>query len=142
MKELIRERGLWMAALLCLGGMAAGYPFYQIEAPLAAGSFLNFCQMALEGQALLFFVPIAAALPMGAVFVREASSGFLKLYLTRTDRMEYIKRKTLQVYAGGFLPFFLAGAGMAALSSLFVYPLELQGEMDWEAGVEGRVSMS
>ncbi len=131
MKELMQERGLWAAVLLCLGGMAAGFPFYQMEAPLAAGSFLDYCKAALEGQALLFLIPIAGALPMGAAFVRESSSGFLKLYLTRTNRMEYIKRKTLQIYMGGFLPFFLAGAGMLALAFLLVYPLELQGAMDW-----------
>ncbi len=147
MKELIREKGLWAAALLCLGGLAAGFPFYQMEAPLAPGSFLDFCQAALQGQVLLFLVPVAGVLPMGAAFVRESSSGFLKLYLTRTDRMEYMKRKTVQVYMGGFLPFFLAGVWMLALAFLLVYPLELKGSVDggklWEvAGVLLRVSLA
>lgn len=47
--------------------------------------------------------------------------------------MEYIQRKTLQIYAGGFLPFFFAGT-MGLLSSfLVIYPLELQGAMPWES---------
>ena len=61
--------------------------------------------------------------------------------------MEYIKRKTLQIYMGGFLPFFLSGAWMLALAFLFVYPLELQGSMDWEklwefVGILLRVSLA
>ncbi len=132
MKELWKEKGLWVAVLLCLGGMAAGFPFYQIEAPLAAGSFLGYCETALESKVVLFLIPIAGVLPVGAVFVRECSSGFLKLYMTRTSRMDYVKRKTVQIYGGGFLPFFIAGVGMVVLAFLLIYPLEIQGDMDWE----------
>ncbi len=136
MRELLQERGFWIVSLLCFLGMAAGFPFHGMEAPLAAGSFLMYCKTALGAQAMLFLLPVAAVLPMGACYVREASSGYLKFYITRIDRTVYIKRKLLQVFAGGFLPFFLAGLWMCAAAFLFIYPLELRGSVDWDEARE------
>ncbi len=133
MKELLQEKGLWIASLICLIAMLIGFPFYKIELPLTTGSFLNFYQTTLDTQLLLFLIPIVAVLPVGAIYVRESSSGFLKLYITRISRMQYIKEKTLQIYAGGFLPFFLAGLFAEILCFLFLYPLELQGTISLES---------
>ena len=47
--------------------------------------------------------------------------------------MQYIRRKTLQIYAGGFLPFFFAGILGALFCFFFIYPLELQGALPWES---------
>lgn len=132
MRELWKDKGFWAAVVVSFFGMAAGFPFYQIRVPLEPGSFLKFYQTGLEAQVLLFLIPIAAVLSPGASYVRESSSGFLKLYMTRTNRMDYVKRKTFCVYAGGFLPFFLAGILGLSLSFLFLYPLELKGDFSWE----------
>ena len=133
MKELLRERGFWAAALLCFLGMALGFPVYEICVPLSQGSFLKFYQTSLNSRTVLFLIPIAASLPAGAVYVRESSCGFLKLYISRISRMDYIKRKMLQTYAGGFLPLFLSGIFGLLICFLFLYPLELQGSVSWEA---------
>lgn len=132
MRELLRERGFQAAVAVSFLGMALGFPFYQVEIPLNAGSFLKFYQTMLEAQMMLFLIPIAAVLSPGASYVRESSSGFLKLYITRISRMDYIRRKTFLIYAGGFLPFFLAGILGLSLCFLFLYPLELKGSISWE----------
>lgn len=132
MKELLREKGLWIAAFISFAGILAGIPFYDMKLPLEAGSFVTFFQKALNSQLILFLIPVAAVLPMGAVYVKESASGFLKLYITRTSRMEYIKRKTLQIYAGGFLTFFLSGLCAFLFCFLFLFPLELKGSVSWE----------
>lgn len=132
MKELFREKGFQAAVVVSFLGMAVGFPFYQIEIPLNAGSFLKFYQTVLETQVMLFLIPIAAVLSPGASYVRESSSGFLKLYMTRTNRIAYVKRKTFWIYAGGFLPFFLAGILGLSLCFLFLYPLGLKGSISWE----------
>lgn len=133
MRELWKEKGLWTASLLCFAALLAGFPFYQIEKlPLSAGSFLKFYRDALDTQIVLFVLPAAAVLPMGAVYVKESSSGFLKAYISRISRMEYIRKKTMQVYGGGFLPFFLAGTAGLLLSFLAVYPMEIQGAFPWD----------
>ena len=132
MKELWREKGLWSASLICFVTMAVGFPFDEIKFPLSSGAFLVLFQKALDNQMILFLIPIAAVLPVGANFIRESSTGFLKLYITRISRMEYIKRKTIQIYAGGFLPFFMAGIAALFLCFLFLYPLELKGNISWQ----------
>lgn len=132
MKELLRDRGFQAAGLVSFLAMVLGFPFYQVELPLSSGSFLKFYQTALETQTMLFLIPVAAVLSPGAAYVRESSSGFLRLYLTRTSRMEYIRTKTWRIYAGGFLPFFLAGVLGFLLCFFFLYPLELTGSIPWE----------
>lgn len=132
MKELLREKGFLAASLAAFLGMAMGFPFYEIELPLHQGSFLKFYQTALESQMMLFIVPIAAVLSPGASYVRESSSGFLKLYILRTSRTGYVFKKTLGIYAGGFLPFALAGSLGLLLCFFFLYPLELKGGIPWK----------
>lgn len=132
MKELLREKGFLAAVLVSFLGIAAGFPFYQIEPPLSPGSFLKFYKTALESQVLLFLIPIGAVLSPAGSYVRESSSGFLKLYITRTSRMGYIRSKTCWIYAGGFLAFLLSGAAGLLLSFFFLYPLELKGSVSWE----------
>lgn len=133
MRELMKERSLWIALLLCFLAILAGFPFRSIEKlPLSPGSFIQMYHTALDTQIVLFLLPIAAVLPMGGVYVKESSSGFLRLYISRISQMQYIQRKTLQIYAGGFLPFFLAGIASLLFSFLAVYPLELQGDIPWE----------
>ncbi len=131
MKELFKEKGLWTASLLCLTAMAANLPLDKIKWPLETGSFLFFFQTSLHTKLILFLLPAAAILPMGAVYVREYSSGFLKLYLVRISRMEYVKRKIIEIYAGGFVVFFLSGIVWFCLCFLFLYPLELTGNITW-----------
>ena len=129
MDELLREKGLWAAALLGFIAIVIGLPLNQMEAPLPAGTFLQVYQEALGTQMVLFCIPIVSVLPVGAVFVRESTSGFLRLYISRIGRMEYIRKKTLQVYLGGVLPFCFAGALCGLGCFLFLYPLELAEEI-------------
>ncbi len=133
MKELLKEKGLWTSSLLCFAALLAGFPFHQIQAPLETGSFVKLYHTALNTQMVLFLIPIASVLPVGAVYVKESSTRFLRLYITRISRMEYIQKKTLQVYAGGFLPFFIAGLAGFLLCFLLLYPLEFQGDVPWES---------
>lgn len=132
MKELLQEKGFWAAVLISFAGIIIGIPFYNIKLPLAAESFVTFFQTALSSQILLFLIPVTAVLPMGAVYIRESTSGFLKMYITRTSRMEYIRKKTLQIYGGGFLTFFLSSLLAFLLCFLFLFPLELKGSLPLE----------
>lgn len=133
MKELFKEKSLWISSLLCFAGLLVGFCSNKMELPFGEGSFVKFYLKAADTQIMLFLLPIAAVLPMGAIYVKESSSGFLRLYITRISQMEYIRKKMLQIYAGGFLPFFFAGTLGLLGSFLVIYPLELQGELPWES---------
>lgn len=133
MKELFLKKEIWLSVLLCVFVLVSGIPFAEVDPPMAAGTFLQFYQRALTSQAMIFFLPAAAAFSSGAAYVQEKSGGFLKLYCIRISRMEYIKRKLFLGYVSGFLPFFLAGLLVFCGCFLFLYPLELIGEMDKKA---------
>ena len=133
MGELLRDKGIWAAAAVCLASFVLGLPFELVKPPLKAGAFLELYGKALESQIVLFCIPIVSVLPVGAVFVRESQGGFIRLYISRISRMEYIRRRVSLVYWGGVLPFFLSGSLFLAGCFLFFYPLELVGEISWNA---------
>ena len=130
MGELVKEKGVWAVSLLGFLAIAFSVCTVKISPPLSEGSFVKLYQEALQSDFLVFLIPAAAALPAGAVYVKELKSRFLKLYLVRIDRLTYIKRKTVQVYAGGFFPFLFAGSISFLLFFFFLYPLEKKGGID------------
>lgn len=133
MGEVGKEKSLWLLSAFCFAAILAAIPFSKIELPLASGTFLQYYKTALASQGILFLIPIISALPAGAVYVKESSNGFLKLYITRISRMDYIKRKIFLIYAGGFLPFFAAGVLAFLFSFLVFYPMELKGVIENES---------
>lgn len=132
MKELIHDRNIRGLTLFCLLALVLGIPVYEIQAPLAAGSFVSYFKTALQSQVILFLIPIVSVLPAGAVYIRDASSGFLKLYILKITRSKYIQKKTLQIYLGGCLPFFISGLAALLLCFLFLYPLEQKNAVSWD----------
>ncbi len=120
-------------SVFCFAAILFAIPYSKIELPLASGTFLQYYKTALASQGILFLIPIISVLPEGAVYVKESSNGFLKLYITRISRMDYIKRKIFLIYVGGFLPFFAAGVVAFLFSFLAFYPLELKGVIEKES---------
>ena len=73
---------------------------------------------ALEGDAVLFGLPILAAVPFAASYADDVKSGFTKEYLTRTSTGSYLAGKGLAVGLSGGLA---AAAGIAvAYLTLFL----------------------
>lgn len=136
MGEIGKEKSLWLLSVFCFAAMTAAVPFSKMELPLRAGTFLQYYKTALSSRGILFLIPIISVLPEGASYVKETSNGFLKLYIIRISRMDYIKRKILLVYAGGFLPFFVAGVLSFLFHFLLFYPLELKGVIEKEGVLE------
>ena len=120
MGEIGKEKAFYLMTASCFFAAAASVPFFKMEFPLAAGSFLQYVKSAFSSQGMLFLIPIVSVLTAGASYVRESSGGFLKLYAVRISRAEYIRRKTMQVYAGGFLPFFFRGT-FVSYNGIFIF---------------------
>lgn len=121
-----------MQRLAALLGMITGIPFYEIKLPMDTGSFIDYFQTAISSKQLTFLIPVVSVLPLGAVYIRDRASSFIKLYIVKISRQDYIIRKVVQIYASGFLVFLFSG-GLVLLSCfLFLFPLELKGEWQRE----------
>lgn len=135
-KELLRDRGLWIAALVAVIGMITGIPFYEMDFPLETGSFIDYFQTAISSKQLFFLIPVVSVLPLGAVYIRDRASSFIKLYIVKISRQDYIRRKVLQIYASGFFVFLFSGGLVLIFCFLFLFPLESKGEWQGEKFTE------
>lgn len=87
----------------------------------------NVMLRALESDAMLFALPILAAVPFAASFAEDVRSGFLKSYLTRTSVDGYLAGKGLGAMLSGGLA--VAFGIFAAFCALFLIlsPFEYTG---------------
>lgn len=75
----------------CLGGLITTFKELNgSAAKLRWGTDLSFFGTGIESDAAHFVLPICAALPCSCLFIEDMTSGFIKAYLPRTGRAEYI----------------------------------------------------
>ena len=132
--ELKRAFTGWPFALTVLGAMVcvlAG-AFSDVFDVIGNGVCMlfyhrNVMLRALEGDVMLFAVPILAAVPFAASFADDVRSGFLKSYLTRTSVDGYLAGKGLGTILSGGLA--VALGIIAAFCALFLVlsPFEFMG---------------
>ena len=120
---------LGMALCLAIGGFQDLYRLFRMDWPEALfGYHEELFLRCLEGELVLFAVPILSAVPYTAAFVEDVKSGYLKPYLTRTTVDRYIWGKSLGAALSGGLAL---AAGMALALFLFwllCAPVEVYGE--------------
>ena len=87
---------------------------------LTNGFHHNFIDKAILSDAMTLAMPIIAALPFTASFVNDIKSGFIKCYLHRTSRKNYIIGKSIACGISGGLVLVL-GIGLAYVISLIVF---------------------
>ena len=72
------------------------------QEPPAAGWTKQFILDTLQGDAMLFFLPVICALPYASSFVDEAKSGVTKFVLTRVKCSRYLSSKAAAAaFSGG-----------------------------------------
>ena len=118
-----------MAVCLCIGAFQSLWGLFQMEWPEALfGYHEELFLRCLEGELVLFAVPILAAVPYTAAFVEDVKSGYLKPFLTRTTVNRYIWGKSL----GAAVSVGLALVTGMCLSLLIFWlvcaPVEVYGE--------------
>ena len=120
---------LGMALCLAIGGFQDLYRLFRMDWPEALfGYHEELFLRCLEGELVLFAVPILSAVPYTSAFVEDVKSGYLKPYLTRTTVDRYIWGKGLGAALSGGLAL---AAGMALALFLFwllCAPVEVYGE--------------
>ncbi len=120
---------LGMALCLAIGGFQDLYRLFRMDWPEALyGYHEELFLRCLEGELVLFAVPILSAVPYTSAFVEDVKSGYLKPYLTRTTVDRYVWGKSLGAALSGGLAL---AAGMALALFLFwllCAPVEVYGE--------------
>ena len=82
---------------------------------------------ALDGDVMLFAVPILAAIPFSASFANDVRSGFTKSYLTRTNVNGYLSGKGIGVSLSGGLSIALGILSAYVILFLLISPCEYVG---------------
>jgi ABC-type transport system involved in multi-copper enzyme maturation permease subunit len=92
--------------------------------PPEPGFHLQIIINALKSEAFLMSFPIICALPYTTAFVDDIKNGFIKQYLSRTTRKQYITGKLIACgFSGGLV--LLAGIVMTLLISAVIFaPME------------------
>lgn len=83
---------------------------------------------ALDGDVMLFAVPILAAIPFSASFANDVRSGFTKSYLTRTNVNGYLSGKGIGVSLSGGLSIALGMLLAYVALFLLISPCEYVGD--------------
>lgn len=130
-KRLLKMREFWLTVLLGIVAIVMGTPFYSQTLPLEAGTWMELVKQGLLTKLMTFLFPVIAVLPVGGVFLSELQSGFLRFYITRETKEEYIRGKVRMTTLGGGLGILLAGVGVWVLYFLMVYPLEVKEILNW-----------
>ncbi len=82
----------------------------------------------MKSDIVLLFVPIICTLPYTSAFLDEYTSGFIKVYLMRSDKTEYVKGKVIAPIVSGGLCIFI-GIILANLLLIIIYsPMEIMDE--------------
>lgn len=116
------------AAWLCVLAGAFSSVFKILESGLCAfGEHRTVFLRALNGDAILFGLPIIAAAPFAASFAEDVKSGFSKLCLARTSKGSYIAGKGLAAGLSGGLAAALGLAAAYLTLFLLLSPFEYRG---------------
>ena len=129
-KRAMSSRGfvLGIAGLLLIvlfGSMQSIIETARAAEPLVYGFHAQFILNALQSDAFTLALPILCALPFTTAFIDDMKSGFIKQYLCRSSRNQYIKGKlTACALSGGSMIFI--GVIVAFVASYLVFsPMEL-----------------
>lgn len=106
---------------------------FRAEELLMIGFHDTFIANALVSDGITLALPILAALPFTASFVDDVKSGYIKAYLPRTSRMNYLTGKCVACAASGGLVLALGILAAYVIAALVFLPMEAPLPEDAEA---------
>jgi hypothetical protein len=114
-----------LVAVMLFAGMESIIDAAQATEPLQNGFHVRFILGVLQSDVFTLALPILCALPFTTAFVDDIKSGFIKQYLIRTSRRQYIRGKLVACALSGGLLLFVGIAIVFFLSFLAFTPVEL-----------------
>lgn len=110
--------------VLVIGVFADLLSAFQSDALLDGSFHFTVLQKAIQSDAFTFALPILSTLPFSAAFLDELKSGFIKEYLPRTTRRDYLAGKIAGCMVSGGAGI-IGGIGIAFGVGYFIFsPME------------------
>ena len=109
---------------LMISRMDAVAGILRAKEPPAAGWTNQFILDTLQGDAMLFFLPVICALPYASSFVDEAKSGVTKFVLTRVKCSRYLSSKAAAAAISGGAVVMLGILAFLCAALVLFLPLE------------------
>lgn len=117
--RLFHEKNFYLSILLALASILIGTAWPSIPPGTVLPSDISFSllESALQSKAVLFALPVAAALPFGDAYLKERQWNYLRFLLIRQSRGTYCQSRILVTAVSGPLAWFFA----ACLALLFFF---------------------
>ena len=122
-----------MIAIIAVSSIQQILEAFRAEELLMIGFHDTFIANALVSDGITLALPILAALPFTASFVDDVKSGYIKAYLPRTSRMNYLTGKCVACAASGGLVLALGILAAYVIAALVFLPMEAPLPEDAEA---------
>lgn len=135
-KRMLTGSGFWVASFIGCAAILISVAWPEEWKVLESGTSLMLWQDALPSRLVVYVLPACGVLPYADSYLQEWQTGFLRSYINRINRREYICGKIISMTLAGFLAW-AAAALMAGLILFFlIYPHEIQSNMWGGTGVD------
>lgn len=129
MKRALSSWGFWfgvagMAVAIIIGAFDSFLNIGKAGVTIPVGFHETALLGALSSDTVLLVVPILCALPYTSSFVDDLKSGYIKYYLQRSGRREYVAAKAAATALSGGLVLFTGIAAAYVIFCLFFTPAE------------------
>lgn len=110
LNRLFHEKNFYLSILLALASILIGTAWPSIIAGTALPPGISFSLLegALQSKAVLFALPVAAALPFGETYLKERQWNYLRFLLIRQGRGAYCQSRVLVTACSGPLAWLFA----------------------------------
>lgn len=98
---------------------------------LENGLHIKLLQKSLESDVFVFAITILCVLPYTTAYMDDLKSGFVKLYMIRANRRNYLLSKMLACMLSGGLALVVGILLSLAIFALVFTPMELAGAEEW-----------
>ena len=89
---------------------------------------MNIIFAALRSDIVLIVVPIICTLPYTSAFLDEYTSGYIKIYIMKTHKEDYVRGKVLAAAISGGLTMVVSVCIVTILAALIYRPMEIASE--------------
>lgn len=123
---MISRKSTWLAVLLGILCLTVGTSFPKLKEGLEAGTWHALVEKALSSKIIFMSIPLISVLPFGDLWIKERESGFLKFYIARKGKGNYVADRVITTCYSGAFVWIMAVSIVMLIYFLIFYPLEFK----------------